>query len=342
MTEPGSGWSSPGGFTSPAPSSEPANAPAPSGYGVSRAAPPATWSSAPGVVPLRPLGIGELLDGSIKIMRRNPVSAYGPSAAIAAVVTIINVAIILAFVQVSEIDEQSGSLGDLLSQGASDVAANLPNYVLLTFGGLLLLTVLVNVVSRALLGQTSELAEVTSELRPRLRRLLGMVVVTTLLAWSPLLVTFLLVLVAGSAAGLLLILTVPAFFYLWVRMSLVPSVYVLEKDTVRAALTRSGKLLEGSFWRCLGIMVLGFLISLVLRSILAVPLALVLAIVSGGQLSLLELVAVQVMAGLAQVIVAPFTAGVKALMYIDQRMRLEGLDVALQSARATRVPTTVR
>ena len=32
---------------------------------------------------------------------------------------------------------------------------------------------------------------------------------------------------------------------------------------------------------------------------------------------------------LATTLVAPFTAGVRALLYIDRRMRAEGLDIAL-------------
>ncbi len=40
--------------------------------------------------------------------------------------------------------------------------------------------------------------------------------------------------------------------------------------------------------------------------------------------------------GVASTLVAPFTAGVTALLYVDRRMRAEGLDVALQAAAAER------
>ena len=43
----------------------------------------------------------------------------------------------------------------------------------------------------------------------------------------------------------------------------------------------------------------------------------------------------QVGAGLASVLVAPFSSGVMALLYVDRRMRAEGLDVALQTATGT-------
>jgi hypothetical protein len=44
-------------------------------------------------------------------------------------------------------------------------------------------------------------------------------------------------------------------------------------------------------------------------------------------------------AGIAQTVIAPFTAGVRALLYVDRRMRAEGLDVALNAAAAQRAPS---
>ena len=39
-------------------------------------------------------------------------------------------------------------------------------------------------------------------------------------------------------------------------------------------------------------------------------------------------------AGIAQALTAPFSSGVSALLYIDRRMRAEGLDVSLAAAAA--------
>ena len=40
--------------------------------------------------------------------------------------------------------------------------------------------------------------------------------------------------------------------------------------------------------------------------------------------------------GIAATLVAPFTAGVRALLYVDRRIRAEGLDVSLSAAAASR------
>jgi len=40
----------------------------------------------------------------------------------------------------------------------------------------------------------------------------------------------------------------------------------------------------------------------------------------------------QVGGGIATFLVSPFSSGVRALLYVDRRMRAEGLDLTLQAA----------
>ena len=54
----------------------------------------------------------------------------------------------------------------------------------------------------------------------------------------------------------------------------------------------------------------------------------------GQALSRRALVLSAIGTGIASLVVAPFSAGVTALLYVDRRMRAEGLDVALQAAAA--------
>ena len=58
----------------------------------------------PGCVPLRPLGLGDILDGSFKVIRRNPKATLGLSAAVA-VLQVLFVAIfeVLAFARLGQI-----------------------------------------------------------------------------------------------------------------------------------------------------------------------------------------------------------------------------------------------
>ena len=50
----------------------------------------------------------------------------------------------------------------------------------------------------------------------------------------------------------------------------------------------------------------------------------------------LKVVLAAVYGGLVVTVVKPFTAGVRALLYVDRRMRAEGLDVQLAAAAAAR------
>ena len=117
----GGGWCSPPGWSSPAwgaptPPADPPTPPAqppggppsgqppapappgPPGSGWGQAPPPGwgsyqpTWTPATkvGIVPLRPLGVGEILDGAFQAVRSNPRAMIGVSAAVVAGVTLLS------------------------------------------------------------------------------------------------------------------------------------------------------------------------------------------------------------------------------------------------------------
>src|SRR5437588_7746932 len=106
-----SGWTSPGTSsggpgqpgTPPGWSAQQPPAAPPSGWGQAGFAQPPGWGQAgwgqprppevkPGVVPLRPLGVGEILDGAISCMRSYPRPMLGLSAIVAVAAQIIMVA----------------------------------------------------------------------------------------------------------------------------------------------------------------------------------------------------------------------------------------------------------
>jgi hypothetical protein len=147
--------------------------------------------------------------------------------------------------------------------------------------------------------------------------------------------------VTGSAlVGLgFLAMAVPVV-YLWTTLSLAPAVIVLERQGVRAALRRSRKLVHGAWWRVFWISLLAAVIAVVVGAVLSVPF-----LVAGGglstifsgradKLSLVTLLVNAIGAFVAGTLSRPFHGGVTALLYIDRRMRAEGLDMALQAASA--------
>ncbi|MGB8652004.1 MAG: hypothetical protein WCD35_15230 [Mycobacteriales bacterium] len=364
MTEPPQGWSAPGGEQPPPPDSAPSPAgygppppgygPPPPGYGVpqSQQQPPQQWTQGwgqqwyggpppapvPGVVPLRPLGLGELLDGAIKIIRRYPRPTLGLSAVIAVVVTVVNV----LFVVLSgpQVDTTSGTDAQF-NVAFGNAAASGPGSVVSYLAGLVLTGVLVVVVGKGVLGQATTTSEVWASVRPRIWALLGLSLLTGLLVALPAAVGILLGVLLGFAAGgigiflgiLLGAIGVAGTVYLYTRLVLAPAALVLEHAGVTTALRRSGVLVRGAWWRTFWVLVLTSIITGVLSGVIALPVTLA-ALLIGGTGGVGFHIATQVAAGLVSVVVAPFASGVRALLYVDRRMRAEGLDVGLQAAAA--------
>lgn len=359
MTEPPAGWSPPSG--EPVPSYGPLPVygepvPATPGY----AGPPGGWyggpppAPTPGVVPLRPLTVGELLDGAVKVIRRYPKPTLGLSAVVALVTTLLNVVGVL----LSDFSGEVESLRDGSSStgvgggGVNSSLSGLPGGIVAVPAGVFLTGVLVAVVGRAVLGQQATLGEVWQQVKPRAWALIGLALLTGLILLAPLLVlgvvALALVLFAvgfdagGAALALGVVAALPAaalMVYLYVRLSLAPAVLVLEKAGIRTSLRRSGVLVKGSWWRLFGLLLLTTVISQLVASVLVLPLglvggALLLGSPTDGSVTVFVLLT-QVGAGLASCLVSPFSAGVRALLYVDRRMRAEALDLTLQAAART-------
>lgn len=206
------------------------------------------------------------------------------------------------------------------------------------------------IAGRAVLGEPMTARDVWVQLRPALGRLLLVALLTTAVVDGVIALAVGLAAAAALLAGPAgLLLGVPLALagvglavYLYVRWSLAPAAALLERAPVRVSLRRSGVLVRRSWWRVLGILLLTFVIAGFVRQVLQVPF-LALGATSGGFGALLSgqggtrlLVLSSLAGGFSQALVAPFTAGVTALLYIDRRMRAEGLDVALTAAAAQR------
>lgn len=369
---PPSGWSSPDGrepvaepdrpgpqaaapqFTAPPGWGGPSEFQAPPGWGPQ---PGAGWGAPrppevkPGVIPLRPLGLGELLDGAVALIRRYPRPALGFSAAVALVSTVLNLVLTLtAFQPLLNLDETTIESGDLDGlQGALGGAAlgGLSAGVVSALATLVLTGIMTAIAGRAVLGQPVTFREAWAQVRPALPRLIGVALLTALLVYGSVIAVLLLagvlVVVLGTS---LLFLAVPLVLgaialavYLYGRLSLAPAAALLENAGVRQSLRRSGVLVRRSWWRVFGILVLTLIIGGVVGQIAQAPFLVFGALPTGlssltdpSGSSVLILVLSAIGGGFAQTIVAPFSGGVRALLYIDRRMRAEGLDVALTAA----------
>lgn len=131
--------------------------------------------------------------------------------------------------------------------------------------------------------------------------------------------------------------------WLVVKFSLAYSALMLERQGVVASLRRSARLVQGSWWRIFGILLLTTLITVVVAVIVSVPFMLIAvladseslaSILSGStpQFSWTFLIITSIGSVISSAIMYPVSAGVTVLLYVDQRIRREALDLELARA----------
>ena len=284
----------------------------------------------PGLVPLRPLNLGDILDGSFKVIRRNPRVTLGLSAGIAVLQ-----GIVVATTQSLAIGRLSHAIDNTdPSNPRVDVGSLLRGEGTALVGGLfgalfavILAGMLTVVVTQDVLGNKLSISEVWGRVRPKLGRL---VVVSLLVTIVPFLALFL-CLVPGVG--------------LWGMWAVAVPALIVEDGGIGQALRRSWALVRGTFWRVVGIRALGFLIVSVTSALIGVPFAIVAGLVTGHSLFQTSGVgALNVPIGyilittvgsiIATTFTAPVRAAIDALIYVDLRMRKEGMDLVLQQAAA--------
>jgi hypothetical protein len=144
----------------------------------------------------------------------------------------------------------------------------------------------------------------------------------------------------GGLFGFFL-LSIPAFvatlWWFWIRIYYLPvPALMLEDVGIFGAIERGHALTRKVFWRVFGIALLTAIITSIAGSMLGVPVTMVMdALLSGGlddQYAALSLTLVNAVSSVVQAaFVAPFTAAVTSLQYVDQRIRKEAFDVELMT-----------
>lgn len=284
-------------------------------------APPSAYQAPrPGIVPLRPLSVGEILDGAFTAIRRYPRTVLGLSASVAAIQQLLGIVVELM-------------TGGFASPTASrfDAFGTVSGLLALVINAVLavaLIGMLAPVIGDAVVARSTSWRTLSVRLRPMMWRLLVAAVVVAILPWFGL--------VALLVGGVLL----------WVALAFTTPALVLERLTVRQALRRSWRLTMTSFWRVLGILLLAWLLAELIRTILALPAGIIAFAATAhsletGDPSSIGLgaeIAIRLSSFVAYAVTLPFFAGVVALLYIDTRMRTEALDVTLARAAAENPP----
>ncbi|MGW2089372.1 DUF7544 domain-containing protein [Streptomyces sp. NPDC001880] len=306
----------------------------------------------PGVIPLRPLGVGEILDGAVSTMRAHWRTVLGITLTVS---VIAQVAIILVerflLPEPAQIDPNATgpeALRQAADSAQSTVFNSVPSMLITMIATLITTSVLTVVISRSVLGRPVTLSDAWAEARPRLPQLLGLTLLLALISAAIMAVGLLPGMLIGSAAGagLALVGFMAAFvvvIWLMVRFCLAPPALMLERQSITTSMRRSAKLVRGAWWRTFGVLALTWLLTFIVALIVAIPFGVIAVAVDGeGIGSALTSGSADfgwpflIVSGIGEVIIAtityPLSAGVMALLYIDQRIRREALDLELAQA----------
>ena len=128
-----------------------------------------------------------------------------------------------------------------------------------------------------------------------------------------------------------------------VRLALTVPAVVLEKLGPWTAVKRSWRLTSGSFWRMFGILLLTALIVEIAAVVVRIPFNIIANAAGGGASTFgttaaagaAAVIIVAIGSIVASTITRPISAGVTVLLYVDLRMRREGLDLVLRNAAQT-------
>lgn len=291
----------------------------------------------PGVVPLRPLGLGDIFGGSLQTMRRNPRATVGMAL------------LVLAALLVPSLLLSLGIAGTaLLAPTDREAVLLLVTLVFSALASTTLTGLIVHTVGEAVLGDRAGLQEAWQAVRGRIPALVGaLVLMTVLLLLAGVAVVGVVVLATWAATGAgdlpaVLVAVVGglagAVLLVWAssRLSLTPAPVVLERAGPWQGVRRAWSLTSGrQSWRVTGITVLAGLVTAAFAAAVQVPVSVVLLLATDGFLgtvggpSTLAIVLDHAVQLAVNAFVVPFTAGVTALLYLDQRIRREGLDLVL-------------
>jgi hypothetical protein len=307
------------------------------------------------VIPLRPLGVGEILDGAVSTMRAYWRTVLGISLTVAIVTEIF--AILLQGLVLDDsttvdgLDGSSASFEELSRAMGDALLSSGVLFVISMIGTVIATALLTTVTSRAVLGKPVTIGEAWRDARPQIPKLFGLIFLLLLTVVAIVAVGItpgVLVALAGSEGGGAALAVLGGFgaslvaVWLMIRFSLASPALMLEKQGIVKSISRSAKLVGGSWWRVFGIQLLASIIAGVVSSIVVLPFTFIAGALTGDGISgLLDgtgsfgwtfLVVSGIGSVIGSMITFPITAGVTVLLYIDQRIRREALDLDLARA----------
>ena len=319
------------------------------------------WTVAqPGIIPLRPLTVGELFNGAFQAVRVNPQTMFGFAFAIMAIVGLVEA--FFASSSTSSLTRAltSGDSQDLVSSLGSSmgsfVTSGLSMLATAFLSGMLALTVW-----DAVLGRKSSPADAWHRFSPRFvpvllaTLLIGVIeFVAIMLVLLVFMIPFFLVVVNAASARsydsasagiggafaiifLMIVALIVVACFFTVKFAFTSSAVVLEGLGPVDAIKRSWSLSKGSFWQILGRIWLIGIVTGLISTVLGAVVGAILGVGANAADSVGMLVAFSAfLSALLSAVVIPVQSSFYTLMYLDERMRKENLApmIAQEASRA--------
>jgi hypothetical protein len=314
-----------------------------------------TPASRPGIIPLHPLGFGTILGRSFAALRQNPrvllgfalvVQTVGTLIATAGIVTIT----IATFVRLDTLEPGTEDFSTVMAGSiAITAAAGVVLGLAATSLGVLVQGIVVSEVAHAAVAEKLTLGALWRRVKPVAWRLIGYTVLVTLavlvavgIVAAGVVALVIASEIAGIIVGILLVIgAIPLTLWLTTKLLIVPAAIILERASIFGAIGRSWSLTRGRFWPTLGIVVIVSAVFGTISQVVGIPFSFLsvglttvltptgepnagalIGILVGGLLTQIVTLLVQSIALIVQSTMA-------TLVYIDCRMRREGLDLDL-------------
>ncbi|MFE7355267.1 hypothetical protein ACFU8Q_19205 [Streptomyces sp. NPDC057543] len=332
----------------------------------------------PGVIPLAPLKLGDILGGAFSAMGRYWKQLFGIGVAVyGGALVIVGAAALIAYSAVSDhlrhivslSAEEDPTSADVVPLGIGFSAVWLVAMIVFMASTAMMYATVPAILQEAVLGRPTTFGVIWRRAWARVPAVIGTVILSTLIAMIPMvlaMIGFVAIVIGATTlshgSGIALwtslgflgaLATAPLAAWLWVKFCLAPSAVVFEGQRPVAGLRRSSQLVRGDWWRVFGITLLAVLMAAVANYVVQIPfsfLGMFSGVLGGSTLSddpnpasivfaMSGYLVIMVLGQLiGQLVSTTFPPLVTGLLYIDRRIRTENLGPALAEAAATPPP----
>lgn len=322
----------------------------------------------PGLIPLRPLSFGTILGSSFRVMRRNPAPTFGLSVLLYGLITIVFAGVFAALIafSIGRVDSADDSDFDEILAGSIGLillSSLIPVGLAIVATGILQGIISLEV-SRATLGEKLKTRGLWRLAKGRLGSLIGytaalsgiaivFVAIAAFIAFGAFAATGASLTATGDPTAMMaalfgsfgLMLLIGLVFsvvaaYFGTKLAFVPTIILLERLTIVPAIKRSWQLTNGNFWRTLGTQLLIGVIINVASQVITAPIGFILGIAgalvnptSDPEAFGATIIVTYAIVGVLSIVVGAvglvMQSSAYSLIYIDIRMRREGLDLEL-------------